>query len=487
MSEFDHLIPVMQSILESEVILGPALASAGVGGLDKRVYDIVHQHASKLTEEVCGNQSITISLYPGVELSPSIVCSTLVEAISSTASYLSHIRLGYLDIDEPMVLVAHRLVRKAVEDFGLDDVLTLSLIVNKYDNCKLIHHYGRVPVSQFVSGELHRPWIQYTLDLELAAHLLTKTLKIVIDDGQQYVSLTESGKDRYKQCAEFLRNSSFLRRRADLARWSQFSQLEDYDEIMNSLTNIAYLRDQVLRESAIRSGMRVLELGCGTGEMTFTAGLYKLVGSDGQVVATDPSAGMLARAREKLKSYPDANVAFVQAAAEELPFADNSFDAVVGCGFLHFTDIPKVLQEVHRVSKPGALFTTIYGLQIPQTNQFFLEWFAPVLWTDGTSNQANILPGDTTVKNVIEPLSYKSVRIESHDGVTRYQRPEMVVRFAIQVANIFGAAMDELPWKAQQDMITLLTERGHDVLQKYGAERVVQIHPNQLLQARVVN
>lgn len=486
MSEFDRLIPVMRNILASEVILGPALASAGIGGLDKSTYDIVCQHASELTDEVCRNQPIIIPLYPGVEISPSMVSSTLIEAISSTAAYLSHIRLGYLDIDESMVLVAHRLVRKAVQDFGRDDALTLSLIVNAYDNCKVVHHYGRVLVPQFASGELHRPWVQYTLDQELTAHLLTETMKLVVDNGQQYVSLTDVGHTRYQQYMEFLMDSGFLRRRADLARRSQFSQMEDYDDVIRTLTNMPQVREDILHECEIRSGMRVLELGCGTGEMTLTAGLYKLVGPDGHVIATDPSVGMLARARDKLKLDPDANVRFVEAVAEDLPFEDDSFDAVVGCVFLHFTDIPTVLREVHRVSKPGALFTTIYPLQFPATNEFFLEWFAPVLVKNDSSNTRHILPSDTTVKNAIQPLPYDGVRIEPYKAMTYYQYPEMMVKFSVQVANFFDAAMEDLPWRAQQDMIHRLVERGHGILKKYDVEQLVQIQPGQLLQARVV-
>ena len=486
MSEFDHLIPVMQNIIESEVILGPALTSVGVGGLDKRTYDIVYEHASELAEQVYGNQPLTISMYPGIEIALPVVRSTMVEAISSTAAYLSHIRLGYLNIDESMVLVAHRLVRKAVQDFGLNDVLSLSLIVNAYDNCKVLHHYGRVPIAQFVSGELHRPWIQYTLELELAAQLLTETMKIVIHDGQQHVELTEVGQHRYKQFGEFLRESGFLRRRADLARRSEFSQLTEYDNMISALGNVEQVRDDVLNKSGIRTGMRVLELGCGTGGMTLSAGLYKLVGCDGQVIATDPSVGMLARAREKLKGYPDANVQFVQAAAEDLPFEDNSFDAVVGCEFMHFTDIPTVLREVHRVSRSGAVFTTIFALQLPQTNAFFVDWFAPVLVASGSEEKRHIFPRETTVPNAIRDLPYEDVRVEPYNGKTYYHHPEKMVKFLVQVANGFDGAMEELPWKAQQDMIQLLTERGHDVLTKYGAEQLVQIHPNQLLQARVV-
>ncbi len=486
MSAFDRLIPVMRSIMESEVILGPALASAGVGGLDKYMDDIVYEHASELADETCRHQPVTISMNPGVEITPPVVRSGMVEAITSTAAYLSHIRLGTLDIDEPMVLVAHRLVRKAIQDYGVDDVLTLSLIVNAYDNCKAVHHYGRMLVSQFVSGELHRPWIHYTLDLELAAHLLTETMRIVVDDGQQYAALTEVGQHRYRQYAEFLRDSGFLRRRADLARRSQFSQMEDYDHVVASLSSIREARRDVLHECRIQPGMKVLELGCGTGEMTLATGLYKLVGREGQVIATDPSVGMLTRARDKLKSYPDANVKFVEAAAEALPFEDDSFDAVVGCAFLHFTEIPKVLREVHRVCRPGALLTTNFALQFPQTSEFFTDWFAPVLVSSPSDTSTNMLPTETTAVNAVQELAYEDVRIEPYEITLLYRDPEKVVKFMVRVGNFFDVAMEELPWKAQQDMIHLLIERGHDILQKHGPEQLVEIHPGQLLQARVV-
>lgn len=487
MNELRRLIPVMQRVLASEVILGPALASAGVGGLDRDAYDIVCRHASELAREIGAEEPFSLTVYRSIQVTPPLVEAALVEAISSTAAYLSHIRLGYLKIDEAMILVAHRLVKKVFLDFGRDDVLTLSFIVNAYDNCKVIYHYGRVLVAQFVTGELHRPWIQYALDLELTVHLLTETMKVVVgEDDKQYVMLTDGGLDRYRKFADFLRDSGFLRRRADLARRSQFSQLEEYDAMMDTISRFAQVRDDILNASGIGPGMRVLELGCGTGGMTLTAGLYKMVGSQGQLIATDPSVGMLARAREKLRLFPDEHVQFVEAAAEELPFDDNSFDAVVGCEFLHFTDIPRVLQEVHRVSKPGATFTTIYSLDFPQTNEFFLEWFAPVLLSNSPSHQNTALPSEATVKDAIAQFAYESVRIEPYDVVTYYQYPEWTVRFTVQVGNFFAAAMEELPWIAQQDMIHMLIERGHGIVQKYGANQLTQIHPSQFLQARVV-
>jgi hypothetical protein len=45
--------------------------------------------------------------------------------------------------------------------------------------------------------------------------------------------------------------------------------------------------------------------------------------------------------------------------------------------------------------------------------------------------------------------------------------------------------LDEMPWKAQQDMIEELKERGRDIVAQYLPEELVQYHPVQLVCARV--
>jgi ubiquinone/menaquinone biosynthesis C-methylase UbiE len=91
---------------------------------------------------------------------------------------------------------------------------------------------------------------------------------------------------------------------------------------------------------------RVLEVGCGPGNNfpLYPAGL--------EVVATDVSEPMLERARRAARAAR-ASITVEQADVESLPFADASFDAVVGAWVLCSVDQPRALRELRRVLRPG--------------------------------------------------------------------------------------------------------------------------------------
>jgi SAM-dependent methyltransferase len=93
---------------------------------------------------------------------------------------------------------------------------------------------------------------------------------------------------------------------------------------------------------------RVLDVGCGPGVLT--AVLVERYGAD-RVDAIDPTPGFVAAARTRLPG-----VAVQQGTAEELPWPDGSYDAVLAQLVVHFMRDPaRGLREMHRVAKPGAL------------------------------------------------------------------------------------------------------------------------------------
>lgn len=98
---------------------------------------------------------------------------------------------------------------------------------------------------------------------------------------------------------------------------------------------------------SIGDGEAVLDVGCGTGIAALAA--LGRVGPEGRVAAVDINPGMLAVARTKSD-----RVAWHAAAAEALPFADATFDAVL-CQFalMFLADRTKALREMRRVTKPG--------------------------------------------------------------------------------------------------------------------------------------
>ena len=94
----------------------------------------------------------------------------------------------------------------------------------------------------------------------------------------------------------------------------------------------------------IGPGTRVLELGCGTGELT-----RRVVPSGGRVVALDLSGDLLVKAQTKVGDC----AVFVRANAQVLPFPDGVFDVVFGCSVLHHLDVETALREIHRVLRQG--------------------------------------------------------------------------------------------------------------------------------------
>jgi demethylmenaquinone methyltransferase / 2-methoxy-6-polyprenyl-1,4-benzoquinol methylase len=103
----------------------------------------------------------------------------------------------------------------------------------------------------------------------------------------------------------------------------------------------------------LRPGQRALDVAGGTGDLT--KGLSAQVGDGGLVVLSDINAAMLERGRDRLiDAGITANVDYVLANAERLPFADASFDCVtIGFGLRNVTDKPAALASMARVLRPG--------------------------------------------------------------------------------------------------------------------------------------
>jgi ubiquinone/menaquinone biosynthesis C-methylase UbiE len=105
---------------------------------------------------------------------------------------------------------------------------------------------------------------------------------------------------------------------------------------------------------------RVLDLGCGTGQL-----LRRAAASfpDADLVGVDPAAEMVRQAEASLPA--DVGAGFVQGAAEALPFGDASFDLVVSTmSFHHWADQQAGLREVRRVLAPGALIALAGALAV---------------------------------------------------------------------------------------------------------------------------
>ncbi len=99
-------------------------------------------------------------------------------------------------------------------------------------------------------------------------------------------------------------------------------------------------------------GERVLDLGSGAGTDSLVAA--QMVGEHGHVTGIDMTPEMLTKARAAAAEMGAAHVEFVESEAEQLPFADASFDVVISNGVIDLIpDKDAVFAEIFRVLAPG--------------------------------------------------------------------------------------------------------------------------------------
>jgi ubiquinone/menaquinone biosynthesis C-methylase UbiE len=155
----------------------------------------------------------------------------------------------------------------------------------------------------------------------------------------------------------------------------------------------------------LKPGQRILDLGCGTGELTRMIADRLDARRGGQAVGIDAAAQMIAVARKK---RANATCRFDVAAAESLPYDNGSFDAVVSSLFFHHVDLElkqRTLAESWRVLKPGGKLV-VADMHIPTT---WMGWL--VSWTSRwffmqpeiAENIRGVLPGLITAAGFTPP------------------------------------------------------------------------------------
>jgi len=123
----------------------------------------------------------------------------------------------------------------------------------------------------------------------------------------------------------------------------------DYDRVERvlGLGSGSWYRNQALRRAGLTAGMRVLDIGTGTGLVAREAAA--IAGDPALVTGVDPSAGMMANAR-----VPE-GVRLLAGSAEAIPAANNAADFLsMGYALRHISDLAPAFAEFHRVLRPGS-------------------------------------------------------------------------------------------------------------------------------------
>jgi demethylmenaquinone methyltransferase / 2-methoxy-6-polyprenyl-1,4-benzoquinol methylase len=187
-----------------------------------------------------------------------------------------------------------------------------------------------------------------------------------------------------------------------------FDRISGVYDLMNSAMTAGLhhqWRQRAVDRAQVGQGSDALDVCCGTGDLALE--LRRRIGPDGRVVGCDFSEPMLEIARRKSgeESLP---VEFGWADALDLPYGDESFDAVtIGFGARNLADLERGISEMARVLRPGGRLV-ILEITRPQREplaSFYSLWFdrlVPVIGTlAGDSEAYSYLPD--SVRTFPEP------------------------------------------------------------------------------------
>jgi ubiquinone/menaquinone biosynthesis C-methylase UbiE len=126
--------------------------------------------------------------------------------------------------------------------------------------------------------------------------------------------------------------------------------LPGYD-LLTRLFGLHRVHQRLIDQAELADDQRVLEIGCGTGNLTVRA---KLAHPAAEVIGSDPDPLALKRAERKVKRLT--GIRFEQGYAQRLPYADGEFDRVLSSMMLHHLHSDAktaAADEIFRVLRPG--------------------------------------------------------------------------------------------------------------------------------------
>lgn len=121
-------------------------------------------------------------------------------------------------------------------------------------------------------------------------------------------------------------------------------------DLLHLVSGLGRVHDEMVALAGLRDGQRVLDVGCGTGNLLRAAGKRH---PGVELFGLDPDLKMLARAERKVR-----RARLDRGFAQELAFPDGSFDVVFSSLMLHHLDVPskdEMLAEVRRVLRPDGV------------------------------------------------------------------------------------------------------------------------------------
>jgi demethylmenaquinone methyltransferase / 2-methoxy-6-polyprenyl-1,4-benzoquinol methylase len=147
----------------------------------------------------------------------------------------------------------------------------------------------------------------------------------------------------------------------------------DLNNRVHSLWQDVRWRNFAVKMAKVQPGEHVLDVACGTGDLTQA---FATRSQAAKVVGVDFTPAMLAHAgekRQKLAQEPASKITYAEGDAQQLQYPDASFDVVsIAFGIRNVQDPARALREFHRVLKPAG---RLIVLEFDQPKNPAVRWF----------------------------------------------------------------------------------------------------------------
>ena len=192
------------------------------------------------------------------------------------------------------------------------------------------------------------------------------------------------------------------------------------DAAIDSFAGVGYYFDL----AGLDPGEDVLDLGSGSGMDAFVAGVH--VTETGSVMGIDMTAEQVEKARALAADNGFHNVDFRGGYIEDLPFEDESFDAVISNGVINLSaEKEQVFEEVHRVLRPGgrlALADIVSERQLPERIKNDADLWAACIGgaEQGDSYTTMVEDAGLAVTDVRENTEYEFISEQAANACETY-------------------------------------------------------------------
>lgn len=139
-------------------------------------------------------------------------------------------------------------------------------------------------------------------------------------------------------------NDKFLDPKLKVEEWTQRWETESRE--------IYHQREQIIGAVGLKPGMKVADIGAGTG--LFTLPFSQSVGNDGKVYAVDIAKNFISHIKARAAKASAANVEPILCTEKSVELPDASIDLAFICDVYHHFEYPQAsLATLHRALKPG--------------------------------------------------------------------------------------------------------------------------------------